>query len=380
MIRLYCISISYKNADAEIRKRFAFSKELQDKILLELTALTDISQCVILCTCNRTELYFCSGRSAFGTVMDKLAEYGGTESSMILRCAMIYGGDGALFHLFKVSCGIESMVIGEDEILRQTKTAYNRAAELGTVSYELNMTFQAAFSCAKKIKTVTAISKTPVSIATLASNKASERGGNVLVIGASGETGSSVLKNLLSHKNVNVAATLRKHNPGILKVSDKKVEVIDYDRRYEYINKADCVVSATSGPHYTVSYRAAKDHIICDKRRLFLDLAMPPDIDKNIMKIHGSELYGIDYFESLAAGNNAVKLDCVDSAEIIIWECIEALKKEFLFHGFMPHMEAVGKNVEREGFESLLFCLKSELDAKSFGVVLDSLRKFGKKD
>lgn len=138
----------------------------------------------------------------------------------------------------------------------------------------------------KKIKTETAISKTSVSVATLASNEAAKfKDGelNVLVIGATGKVGSTVVKNLLSHKGISVTVTSRKHKAETV-FENTGANVIDYDERYKAFDFADCVISATSGPHYTVTYYDLKKNIKTEKSRLFIDLAVPPDIDENIPK------------------------------------------------------------------------------------------------
>ena len=159
------------------------------------------------------------------------------------------------------------------------------------------MCVQAAVACAKKIKTETAISKTSVSVATLASNEAAKfKDGelNVLVIGATGKVGSTVVKNLLSHKGISVTVTSRKHKAETV-FENTVANVIDYDERYRAFDFADCVISATSGPHYTVTYYDLKNNIKTEKSRLFIDLAVPPDIDDR--GEYGACLPAHDYFK-----------------------------------------------------------------------------------
>lgn len=372
-----CISINYKNSDVNFRKKFAFSKQTQSEFMKELLSSGTVDQCVFLCTCNRTELYFCGDKASKEHATSLLADFGKVSVTRLDRHIMYFCGESACTHLFKVVCGIDSMVIGEDEILGQSKDAYEFSKSLGYTGYELNMTFQSAFACAKKIKTETVISKTSVSTATLASNEASRFSDyvNVLIIGSTGRIGSIVLKNLSSHKNVSVTATIRKRCTDVLLGEKANVKYVDYDERYKYIENADCIISATSSPHYTVTLFDLQKEKISEKNRLFIDLAVPPDIDPSIGSINGATLCNIDYFEKLAKENNDLKLDSVESAKLIIANCIDELKKDMEFHSFMPSMENVKRAASNKTLEYIIYKMKSELNSHEFSHFLGVLKK-----
>lgn len=372
---MYCISVSYKKADINIRKSLAFDKEKRASFVKCVLSEKAAEQCVILCTCNRTEVYFCGGEPE--KIKALLAEYAGQECESLSAYMLMFAGSGAVAHLFKVSCGIESMVMGEDEILGQTKSAYAEAKELGAAGYELNMIFQAAVTCAKKIKTETALSKTSVSTATLAANEAAKLGENVkvLVIGATGKIGMSAVKNLLSHKNAVVTVTARSHGGDLSVFSlDEKLAVVKYEDRYDHMEQADCIISATSGPHYTVTAERLKRSLKTFKPRLFIDLAVPPDIERASEKIEGARLVDIDYFERLAAENNALKLDSAEQAERIIKAGVETLEKELAFHDFMPCLSKVKSWAENRTVESVLYELRDEMNLSGFSSLLDVLK------
>lgn len=374
---MFCISINYKKADLNFRKNFAFTPEIQREILSVLTDSNDISQCVLLCTCNRTELYFCGNDNSYLFAENTLAKYGKINAEELIPYIMSFDGENAISHLFRVAGGIDSMVIGEDEILGQTKTAYAFAKQCGTTGYEINMIFQSAITCAKKIKTQTMLSKTSVSTATLAANEAARLGKDktVLVIGATGKIGSTVLKNLVSHKNLNVIATSRHHGSDLnLMQNNSNVSIVDYDRRYEYMDSADCIISATSSPHYTVTAYDIKKNVKNNKNRLFIDLAVPSDIDKSIVNIGGVRLIDIDYFERLARKNNLEKAESVTSAKNIISEEIDVLKKDLIFHNFLPCLENLKLYISNNSAETVLYKLKASLSAEQFSAVIDVLK------
>lgn len=377
---MFCTSINYKSANTDIRKKFAFSQNIQRKFMSELINESNVSQCVILCTCNRTEIYFCGSPSAPESVDKLLAKYSNIKEELMTPIKMFFQGENAIYHLFKVASGIDSMVIGEDEILRQTKNAYITAKGLGVVSYELNLLFQSAIACAKKIKTETALSKTSVSIASLAANQAAKLGENinVLLIGATGKTGMTVLKNLMSHKKLNITVTMRNHNSDITVISNSNINTIDYSERYNYIDNADCIISATSSPHYTITMCEFKKNLNHNKKRLFIDLAVPPDIDKNIKNIDDVTLISIDYFEKLAECNNTLKQNSVKSAKEIISTDIDSLKKEFYFHDFLPYIDSIKKEIRSKSLEDIIYKFKSEMNAEQFSEVLRVLKSYGK--
>ena len=378
--KMYCLSINYKNAGVEIRKNFAFPGDIQEKILCRLTCLEGIPQCVILCTCNRTELYFCGRESDVDSVVNVLAEYGHVSSDELLKNLLFYYDDKAVQHLFMVASGIESMVIGEDEILGQTKNAYLFAKERGAVGYDLNVIFQAAIACAKKIKTETLLSKTSVSTATIAASTAARIGDNVnaLVIGSSGKIGSTVVKNLASYKNIRITVTQRVHKADFGYKYHNVAEVIDYNNRYDYIRKADCIISATSGPHYTVTKYDLDSRGINVRGKIFIDLAVPPDIDKALASLSEVEVIDIDYFKEIALKNNMLKKDGVEAAKGIIEEEIDTLKKDLAFHDFLPYMPGVKKSIQTVPLEEIIYKMKADTPAGVFEEVLKVYKELGR--
>ena len=272
---MYCISISHRLADVSIREKLAFSKD--DKVIFTKLVKTD-TNIVILSTCNRIELYFDRGKT--GYIMDKLCAFKNESSAELKNYVNIFEGNGAIRHLYKVACGMDSMILGEDEILGQVKDSYYFANGISDVGYELHTVFRGAITCAKKIKTDTSISKTSVSVGTLVGNMIAERGiKNVLIIGIKGKIGEITAKNILSH-GINIIGTSRSHAASE-RTEGGSVEIIPYRERYDHIDRAEAVISATSGPHYTVTYSETAKHT--DKPKLYIDLAVPKDIDENIV-------------------------------------------------------------------------------------------------
>ena len=165
-----------------------------------------------------------------------------------------------------------------------------------------------------------------------------------MLLGASGEIGSLVLKNLLSYKNVTVLATARSHRNALEYISDDpKLELIPYEKRYERIGECDCIISATSSPHYTVTADMLSDN----ENKLFIDLAVPRDIDHAVEKLAGARLIDMDFFTELAKENNLKKLDSVERSKLIIDEETDELEKQLMFHDFLPQLRALTEDFAR---------------------------------
>ncbi len=370
-----CISISHKTAKSMERQRCFIPKERTEDFLREIMALDGVEQCVVLSTCNRTEIYVQGEGNRFKGLEAVMAEASGSDGEWIRSLARRYQGRKALGHLFRVVCGMESMVIGEDEILGQARDAYMYAKEAGYTGYELNSVFQAALTCAKRVKTQTMISKTSVSVATLAANEIFRlpvQHKTVLLMGSSGQMGGIILKDLLSQENIRIITTVRSHN-GRYQSLDPRVENVDYRNRYDYLEEADAVVSATSSPHYTLTAGRVREAVGTPKARLFLDISMPPDLDAEIAAIENCRLVSLDDINRLAEENNRLKQQAIMDAEEILSEELEKLCKVLVFHRFIEKDSRWKERYEEYSAEKLIYKLRDGLDSASFEAVLDVL-------
>ena len=375
-----CISISHKTAVAGEREKFYIPEEKAADFLRRVREDAGAAQCVVLSTCNRTEVYVQGEENRFRQLEEVLAKISGSTGEQIRKLVRRYQGRKALRHLFRVVCGMESMVIGEDQILGQVRDAYGYAKEAGYTGYESNSVFQAALACAKRVKTETMISRTTVSVATLAANEVRRLPmpcKTVLLMGGSGKMGGIILKNLLSQKDIRVIATARSHN-GIFQSSSMQVENVDYQERYARLEEADAIISATSSPHYTLTAGRVREAIQTPKERLFLDISMPPDLDVEIGKLEHCRLVALDDIQKLAEDNNRLKQQAFADAEEILEEELEKLCKVLLFHRFTEEdVHWKGRYADCSA-EKLIYLLRDELDSTSFEAVLKVLAGTGR--
>lgn len=377
---MFVISISHKIAPVEIRERFSFTRQEQEAFLRQAMEQGHFEECVLLSTCNRCEVYFTGDYQAVQEMEKLLVEFKKTELKLLRRYFLVYNEEKAVQHLFSVACGMDSMVVGEDEILGQVKEAYTSALKLGATKYLFNTLFQAAITCAKKIKTDTKLSKTPVSIGTLAANEVFNFAGNkkcVLIIGLTGKMGTIVMKNLYGNENIQIIGTSRSHN-SIETISReyREVRMIDFKSRYDLMDEADIIISATTSPHYTITFQELSENIRTRKERLFIDLSVPMDMDKEIARIDGVTMHDIDYYNQVSRQNTQIKEQETVRAAQIMEEHLDAVKKELTFHSFLPEIPKVSQALEKMPLTNILYEIRDRADSEELSVLVQLLRKF----
>ena len=373
-----CISISFKTAPEDIRNKFAFTNSEKKDFLSQLSEFITDAKCVILGTCNRTEIYVESHNGVFSILENLLSRKTKLSISEIRKYARYYEKESAIEHIFKVTCGLDSMIIGENEILSQVKQTYLESLQEKRTGYELNITFLSALSCAKKIKTQTEIAKTAISFATLTCNEIKNFiqenniiSPSILIIGGSGKIGSTIIKNILNKDfNAKIYATKRSHG-NTFDFTDK-VEVLDYTKRFEYLKNVDIVISATKSPHYTINYEDTLSNISSNKM-LFVDLASPYDIDREISKIQNCKLITIDYFKEIVKNNNLKKEKAVADAQDILNQELQKIFKNIIYHNALRKIQAENEKFKDFSLEKFLYYLKDKLDAKSFANVINTI-------
>lgn len=376
---MYCMSVSHKKAPVAIRERFSFSQEEKTEFMERLAADEAVTGVVVLSTCNRSEIYVSGTKNAIGVLQREAAAFKKVRLEELLKYLNIYSGENATGHLFKVACGFDSMVLGEDEILGQVRDAYQLAKDEGRADYELNVLFQRAIACAKRIKTDTNLSRTPLSIATLVANQVFrfEKGDgekNVMVIGMTGKMGLSITKNILSKPGIRVTGTVRSHKADMtLEARGDRVELVHYRDRYEYMDQMDIVISATSGPHYTVTLEELSGKLTEKKKRLFIDVAVPVDMDPEIRSVEGLTLYDIDYFETLSRNNTEIKEKELERARAIMEEEFDEALKEMIFHPYVRKLGEMKEAFSGKSLDTLLYRIRDHVSSEDLKVVLRTL-------
>lgn len=358
-MEIITVGVSHETAPVAVRERISFTKKKQAE-LLRYIKQNIAKECVILSTCNRCEFYIAGGSG------DKLTEYiKSLTDDCVMKYLRVLKNDDCAEHLMLTAAGLRSMILGEDQILGQVKDAHETAMKNDACGPYLNTLFRLAVTGAKRVKTDTLLSKTPVSAATVAIKLCRETlgaldGKNVLVIGASGKTGSIVLKDLTSVKNVNLYATSRRHGESVNKI-DGAVNV-DYDKRYDILDICDAVISATSSPHFTLEKGKTAAALVTRKKRLFIDLAVPRDMD--IAEDEYNIYKNIDDLKEIANRNNEIKLTETEKAKRILKSYCDEFRVWRLFYDnrrvFDRAEDRIENESEKDHFRREIYRLKSE--------------------
>ena len=392
---MFCISINHKNTPADVRERFAFTTKGQRQFTERLKA--EVGGCVVLSTCNRMEIYFTDKCEPCGAVITGKMSSGEASGErdglleqvemllandrdvpvgLIRRYSMNYEGFQCMLHLCRVACGMDSMVLGEVEIIHQVKSAYLMAKELGACDGELNIAFQGALAAAKAVATESDTTRLPVSVGTLSAREAVNfirNGGHILVVGATGKIGSIVVKDIADlAPDIEIIGTSRSHySADEVFGRHQQIRIEDYSRRYELAAWADVIISATASPHYIfVRDELAEAVKKQPKRRLFLDLAMPKDIDPSVSDMDGCVLRDIDYIRTLSRENNENRAKTITEMEPLLISQVDEIMKNIAFSRFNREHGDVMAQLKTIDGAKMVYKLKGQLEYEAFEKVL----------
>lgn len=334
------VSVDHKSASIEAREKLSFTASGVKEALVNIKRNPLVNGAVLICTCNRTELYLSCQEGQEVNAVELLCREAKVDSKEMLQVFRVKKADEAINHLMEVACGLRSMILCEDQIITQVKNAASIAREVKTMDSLLETLFRLAVTCAKKAKTNIRVRAVPTSVAEQAVCILEEKYGlkdkNVLVIG-NGEMGR-ICSSKLVEKGANVTITLRsyKHN---ITVVPRGCQTIAYDRRTEILPKIEMVISATASPHYTVT----KDMVEGRKDKLCLvDLALPRDIDPEIKNSESITCYNID---SMAKSEDLDNDEAIEKIREIILEHKEEYYRWYKIHLCQDQIKAIKRVV-----------------------------------
>jgi len=320
---LKIFGLNHNTAPVEIREQVIFSGDDVTRALLQLLDLDGIDEAVLLSTCNRTEFYVVSNEN--GTdVLENWLQNDQSLDAEALTALFTLQTDDAIRHIFRVACGLDSMVLGEPQILGQLKNAFRQAQQAGSVGSQLNRLFQHTFSVAKKVRTDTEIGSSPVSVASAAVTLANQffagfSRHTALLIGA-GVTMELVAKHLTSkgigrmfvaNRDVDRAQALAGQFGGFaLPLSEIEGTLPD----------ADILISSTASPDPIISFEQMSKAVQARKRKpvFVVDIAVPRDIDPEVSTLDDVYLYTIDDLDKvIIEGQSNREAAAVDAIQIL---------------------------------------------------------------
>ncbi|MFH1562533.1 MAG: glutamyl-tRNA reductase [Nitrospirota bacterium] len=313
-MQIVVVGANHKTMPIELRERLAI---LKPKLIEALTQQQgkpfneDIKERVILSTCNRVEVYAITTNAKKGKakIIDFLSQYYCLEKTEFKNYLYFYQDEEAIRHLFNVAASLDSMVVGEPQILGQVKNAYEEAFKTNGTGHYLDNLFQKAFLVGKKVRSQTEIGKGAVSIS-FAAVKLAEKifgkldGKKILIIGA-GKMSEKTAKYLISNKPNAILATNRTYEKAIEIAAKFSGKAIKFDELFNILPEIDIVISSTSAPHFIIKKEDIKNLMLLRhyKPIFFIDIAVPRDIDPDIGKIDGIYLYNIDDLQAVVQSN-----------------------------------------------------------------------------
>ncbi len=320
---LALIGINHKTAPIELRERIAISREDLPETTRALAAEPGITECMIVSTCNRVEIV-AAVESPDADLASFLHRHFDLDPGLLAPHIYRHQDQDAVRHLFRVASSLDSMVVGEPQILGQVKEAFAVARASGTVGGQLEHLLQSAFSAAKKVRSETEIGSNSVSIASVAVELArkifgSLQGRTVFLVGA-GKMSELAARHLVQQGAGAILVTNRTIERARLLAEPFKGRVIPFEELHDAATQADIVISSTGAPHPI--FRREHGHIFMQRRRnrpmFFIDIAVPRDVDPAVNKIDGIFVYDIDDLQQVAAAHIAERNLKAGGAEALI--------------------------------------------------------------
>jgi len=325
--------------------------------LSEIYSMDNVDECVILQTCNRTELYIVSkdNENTAKMINDYLMKRCGTKSEEAARAIEVSLNQDALKHLLTVASGLESMVVGEDQILGQVWGAYSTAESANTVGPILKTAFTRAVSVGRRVRNETDINRGAVSIGSVAVELAETllgdlNGKNVLVMGA-GEAGTLVAKALARCCPNAIFIANRTYERALKLAEELKGKAVKFNRLEEVLKDADVVICSTAAPHYLL-----KKEPVCKimKQRsnrsglMIIDISNPRNVEESVQDIDGVKLYNIDDLQGIAERNKEKRqekaekaLKIIDDALLLLEQDLKAQSVSNIVSSLFSHAEKI---------------------------------------
>jgi len=332
-MKLLVTGVSHKTAPVEVRERLAFREETLAAALADLKSRDGVSEALILSTCNRVEIMLTTDDAADpqAVVESFLAERKAIDASQLGAHLFIHEGKDAIHHLFRVAASLDSMVIGEPQILGQLKTAYGHAKDCGALTGWMDGLLSRAFSVAKRVRSETGIGQMAVSVSYAAVELARKIFGDlhnrtVMIVGA-GKMSELAARHLRRSGASHVFVTNRTHERAVEMAALFQGTPVDYTRFVSMLPEVDIVITSSGAPHYILNkedmqrVRAARRN----KPMFLIDIAVPRNIEPSVNDLDNIFLYDIDDLQEVVNANLRERMKEADHAESLVAEEVDRM-------------------------------------------------------
>ncbi|HEV2277570.1 MAG TPA: glutamyl-tRNA reductase [Acidobacteriaceae bacterium] len=324
--------LNHKTAPVELRERLAIAKDALPEATRALLRSPGVREAMILSTCNRVELVV-SHNGTEPQLPRFLAEHFSLDRTVLEPHLYQYQDEEAVRHMFRVAASLDSMVVGEAQILGQVKQSWTLAREIGAVKGPLDKLLQGAFSAAKRVRSETEIGSSSVSIASVAVDLArrifgSLDGKKILVVGA-GKMSELAARHLIEHGAASMMVANRTYDRALRLAEQFLGQAIRWEDLHARAHEADIIITSTGASQHIFAMEQAQQMLHRRKNRpvFLIDIAVPRDIDPRINQLEGIFLYDIDDLQSVAASNLVDRGREAQRAEAIILEETERFRR-----------------------------------------------------
>jgi glutamyl-tRNA reductase len=348
---LTLIGVNHKTAPIDLRERIAISRDELPETTRALATMPGVAECMILSTCNRVEL-LATVDGQENELPTFLHRHFGLEPALLAPHIYQYNDQDAVRHLFRVAASLDSMVVGEPQILGQVKEAFFIARANGTVGTQLEDLLQSAFAAAKRVRTETEIGSNSVSIASVAVELAGKifgslNGRTVFLVGA-GKMSELAARHLVQQGAGAILVTNRTPERARKLAEPFQGRIIPYEQLYDAASEADIIISSTGAPHPI--FRREHGQTFMHRRRnrpmFFIDIAVPRDVDPAVNQLEGIFVYDIDDLQQVAAAHIAERSREANDAEELITIAVERFHRRRRAVNVAPAIVALQRQAE----------------------------------
>src|SRR5215475_12252246 len=322
-MRFQLIGVNHKTAPVEIRERLAVPESHLPDACKKLADHPSIAEGMIVSTCNRVE-FLANMKNGTGDLREFMRDYFQVDPTQFEKHLYEFRENEAVRHVFRVASSLDSMVVGEPQILGQVKEAYATARAVGAVRAQLDQLLTRAFAVAKRVRTETAVGSSSVSVASVAVELAKKifgslQGKSVYLVGA-GKMSELAARHLLAHGAASIFVANRTYDRAIRLAHKFNGQAIEFSRLYDTCEKADIVITSTGAPHFIFRPEHG-EHFLAKRRNrpmFFIDIAVPRDVDPEMNRLDGIFVYDIDDLQQVVTSHISDRKVEADRAERII--------------------------------------------------------------
>ena len=350
-MRFQLIGVNHKSAPVEVRERLAIPESRLPDACRDLSAYPGIEEGMVISTCNRVEIVTHTTNGA-ADLRGFLRDYFHLELEELEPHLYEFRGKDAVRHLFRVASSLDSMVVGEAQILGQVKEAYATARAMGAVRGQLDHLFSRAFAVAKRVRSETAVGSSSVSIASVAVELAKKifgtlEGKTVFIVGA-GKMSELAARHLMAHGCASIFVSNRTYERAIGLAEKFDGQAIKFDDLYTSCDRADIVITSTGSPHAIFRREHGEQFLSRRKNRpmFFIDIAVPRDVSPEMAKLDGIFTYDIDDLQQAVTSHVADRRKEAELAEAIISSEVERFEAKLQTLDVVPTIVSLQDHLE----------------------------------